>query len=80
MFGRRVPPQIVFTFSVVLAALCGLGAALALRSQSWLWVAVAGVLAVWFGVDAWRSYGWAQNRKRLDAEKAAQNARHHPQR
>lgn len=73
MFGRRVPPHIVFAFSAVLAALCGVWALAAARSGSWVWVALAGVLSLWFAVDAVRSYGWAQQKKRLDAEKRAQN-------
>ncbi|PNY81639.1 hypothetical protein [Deinococcus koreensis] len=80
MFGRRVPPQIVFMFSVVLALLCAIGAVATLRAGNWVWFAILGGLTVWFTVDAVRSYGWARNKKRLDAEKAAQNARHHPQR
>ena len=77
MFGRRVPPQIVFMFSVVLALLCAIGAVAALRSGSWVWIAVLGGLTVWFSVDALRSYGWAQSKKRQDAEKAAQKAAQH---
>lgn len=72
MFGnRRVPPHIVLTFSVLLGALCGVWAFFAARSESWLWAGLAGVLAVWFVVDAVRSYGWNENRKRLAAEKQA---------
>ncbi|MGM9320443.1 hypothetical protein [Deinococcus aquaticus] len=73
MFGRRVPPHIVFASSVALAVLCAVLAFLATQSQSWVWVAVAAVLAVWFAVDAFRSFSWAQAKKRLDAEKASQN-------
>lgn len=80
MFGRRVPPHIVFGSSVALAVLCAVGAFLALQAQAWVWVALAGVLAVWFAVDAFRSFGWAQNKKALDAEKAARDAQNHPKR
>ncbi|THF86447.1 hypothetical protein E7T09_09970 [Deinococcus sp. KSM4-11] len=80
MFGRRVPPHIVFAFSAILAVLCAVGAVLAVLAHGWVWVAVAGVMAVWFAVDAVRSYGWAQNKKALDAEKAARKAQNHPQR
>jgi uncharacterized membrane protein YccC len=73
MFGRRVPPHIVFTFSVALAVLCAVLAFLAAQSQSWVWAGVAAVLAVWFAVDAFRSFSWAQAKKRQDDEKAAQN-------
>ena len=73
MFGRRVPPHIVFAFSVALAVLCAVLAFLAAQSQSWVWAGVAAVLAVWFAVDAFRSFSWAQAKKRQDAEKAAQN-------
>ncbi|MBX8463745.1 hypothetical protein [Deinococcus sp. RIT780] len=73
MFGRRVPPHIVFASSVALAALCAVLAFLATQSQSWVWAGVAAVLAVWFAVDAFRSFSWTQAKKRQDAEKAAQN-------
>ena len=73
MFGRRVPPHIVFAFSVALAVLCAVLAFLATQSQSWVWAGVAAVLAVWFAVDAFRSFSWAQAKKRQDTEKAAQN-------
>ncbi|WP_291430177.1 hypothetical protein [Deinococcus sp.] len=73
MFGRRVPPHIVFASSVALAVLCAVLAFLAAQSQSWVWAAVAAVLAVWFTVDAFRSFVWAQAKKRLDAEQATQN-------
>ncbi|MFC6749888.1 hypothetical protein [Deinococcus aquaticus] len=63
----------MFASSVALAVLCAVLAFLATQSQSWVWVAVAAVLAVWFAVDAFRSFSWAQAKKRLDAEKAAQN-------
>ncbi|MBB5376110.1 putative membrane protein YdbT with pleckstrin-like domain [Deinococcus metalli] len=80
MFGRRVPPHIVFAFSALLAVVCAALALLAVRSHAWVWVAVGAVLAVWFAVDAVRSYGWAQNKKVLDAEKAARNAQNHSKR
>lgn len=78
MFGRRVPPHIVFAFSALLAVLCAAGAVLALQTHAWVWVAVGAILAVWFAVDTVRSYSWAQNKKALDAEKAARNAQNHP--
>ena len=80
MFGRRVPPHIVFGSSVALAVLCAVGAFLAIQAQAWVWVALAGVLAVWFAVDAFRSFGLAQNKKALDAEKAARDAQNHTKR
>ncbi|WP_295820929.1 hypothetical protein [uncultured Deinococcus sp.] len=80
MFGRRVPPHIVFGSSVALAVLCAVGAFFALQAQAWVWVALAGVLAVWFAVDAVRSFGWTQNKKALDAEKDARAAQNHPNR
>lgn len=75
MFGnRRVPPHIVFAFSLLLGVLCAVRAFFAVQSESWLWAGLAGVLAVWFTVDAVRSYGWNQNKKRLAAERAAQQS------
>ncbi len=73
MFGRRVPPHIVFAFSVALAVLCAVLAFLATQSHSWVWAGVAAVLAVWFAVDAFRSFSWVQQKKRLEAEKADRN-------
>ncbi|PTA67404.1 hypothetical protein [Deinococcus arcticus] len=73
MFGRRVPPHIVFLLSLLLAALCGWAAYAALTGGRTVWGVVAALFAVWFVVDAVRSYSWAQNRKQLEAEKAAQS-------
>ena len=73
MFGRRVPPHIVFVLSLLLAVLCAWWAVMAWRSGSLIWAGVAGVLAVWLAFDAVRSYGWAQEKKRRDAEKRRQN-------
>ncbi|MFC4639134.1 hypothetical protein [Deinococcus hohokamensis] len=73
MFGRRVPPHIVFALSLVLAVLCALWAYAAWRAGSLIWAGVAGVLAIWLAVDAVRAYGWAQEKRRLEAEKRRQN-------
>lgn len=73
MFGRRVPPHIVFALSLVLAALCVVPAVRYGLGGRWLPALLWAALAVWFAVDAARSYSWAQNKKRLDAEKRAQN-------
>jgi hypothetical protein len=68
MFGnRRVPPHLVLAFSALLGVLCGLGAFLAVRSDSWGWAGLAGLLAVWFVVDAVRAYGWVRNSKQQPA-------------
>lgn len=73
MFGRRVPPHLVFAFSLLLAALCAWAAFAALTSDRIVWGVLAAVFAVWFAVDAFRSYGWAQAKKRDEAAKRAQN-------
>ncbi|MFC4427857.1 hypothetical protein [Deinococcus navajonensis] len=73
MFGRRVPPHIVFALSLLLAVLCAVWVTAAWRAGSLIWAGVAGVLTVWFAVDAARSYRWAQEKRRLDAEKQRQN-------
>ncbi|GGS01952.1 hypothetical protein GCM10008960_30770 [Deinococcus sedimenti] len=73
MFGRRVPPHLVFAFSLLLAALCAWAAFAALTSNRVVWGVLAAVFAVWFTVDAFRSYGWAQAKKREEAEKRAHN-------
>ncbi|AWT34416.1 hypothetical protein GCM10008956_26030 [Deinococcus arenae] len=73
MFGRRVPPHLVFAFSLLLAALCGWAAYAGVTGGKVVWGIIAAVFAVWFAVDAFRSYGWAQAKKRADAEARAQN-------
>ena len=62
MFGRRVPPNVVFLLSLLLAVVCGLVAYRALSAQSWVTGVIALVLAVWFAVDAVRSYGWTRRK------------------
>lgn len=73
MFGRRVPPHIVFALSLMLAVACAAGAVATFGAGRTFWTVLLAVLAVWFAVDAFRSFSWAQAKKRLDAEKAAQN-------
>ncbi len=69
MFGnRRVPSHIVFTFSVLLAVLLAWGAFSAFKAHAWLWFGLATVLAIWFAVDAVRSYQWTQAKKRQEIE------------
>ncbi|UBV42781.1 hypothetical protein LAJ19_00650 [Deinococcus taeanensis] len=74
MFGRRVPPHIVFALSLVLAALCAWGAYAGLRSGHVVWGALAAIFAVWFVVDALRSYRWAQARRREGPGQAARQS------
>ena len=58
MFGRRVPPRVVFALSLVLAALCLVPAVRYGVAGNWLPALVWGAVAVWFAVDAVRAYGW----------------------
>lgn len=58
MFGRRVPPHIVFVLSVLLAVVCSVPAARYALAQQWVPTAIWAAVAVWFLVDAVRSYGW----------------------
>lgn len=58
MFGRRVPPHLVFLFSLLLALACAVAAFFALRAESWVTGGIGVILAVWFAVDAVRAYGW----------------------
>ncbi|GAA5513492.1 hypothetical protein Dcar01_02230 [Deinococcus carri] len=62
MFGRRVPPHIVFLLSLLLAVLAGVAAFRYLRADNWLPGLLWGAVAVWFLVDAVRSYGWWKGR------------------
>ncbi|WP_019010944.1 hypothetical protein [Deinococcus aquatilis] len=58
MFGRRVPPHLVFLLSLLLALACAVAAFFALRAESWVTGAIGLILGVWFAVDAVRAYGW----------------------
>lgn len=62
MFGRRVPPHIVFSLSVVLALLCAVPAVRYGLAGNWLPALLWGAVAVWFAVDAVRAYGWKQKK------------------
>ena len=58
MFGRRVSVKNVLLFSIVAAVVCAAIALYFALHQSWIGAGILGVLAVWFTVDAVRSYGW----------------------
>lgn len=60
MFGRRVPPHIVFVLSAVFALLCAVPAVRYGLAANLLPALLWGAVAVWFAVDAVRSYGWRQ--------------------
>lgn len=63
MFGRRrVPPNIVFLLSLLLALVCGFVAYQAYMGQKTVMAVIFGILAVWFAIDTVRSFGWI-NRK-----------------
>ena len=62
MFGRRVPPNVVFMLSLLLAVVCGLICYKALRVNNTLGGVIAGVFALWFAVDAVRSFGWTRQK------------------
>ncbi|WP_102125558.1 hypothetical protein [Deinococcus planocerae] len=63
MFGRRVPPHIVFALSVVLALLCAVPAVRYGLTARWLPALLWGAVAVWFAVDAVRAHGWRQQQR-----------------
>lgn len=62
MFGRRVPPNVVFLLSLLLAVVCGLIAYRAFSSGNMVGLVIAGILAAWFAVDAVRSFGWTRRK------------------
>ena len=62
MFGRRVPPNVVFLLSLLLAVVCGLIAYRAFSSGNKVGLVIAGLLAAWFAVDAARSFGWTRRK------------------
>lgn len=55
-----MPVRTVLILSAILALVC-LAACLwaALRGPWWL-ALILGALALWFGVDAWRAWGWSR--------------------
>ncbi|GMA15850.1 hypothetical protein GCM10025871_21810 [Deinococcus metallilatus] len=58
MFGRRVPPNVVFLLSLLLAVLSGVAAFRYARAENWLPALLWAAVAVWFLVDAARASGW----------------------
>ncbi|MFC3860104.1 hypothetical protein ACFOPQ_04915 [Deinococcus antarcticus] len=62
MFGRRVPPNVVFLLSLLLAVVCAFIAYRAFSVDKITAAIIAGAFAVWFGVDAFRSYGWTKRK------------------
>lgn len=63
MFGRRVPPHIVFLLSLLLAVVCGLIAYTAYNADSHIPAGIAGIFSLWFAIDAVRSYMWTRKQK-----------------
>ncbi len=62
MFGRRVPPNVVFMLSLLLAVVCGFIAYKAYTVHNSVAMIVGGIFAVWFAVDAVRSFGWTRRK------------------
>ena len=62
MFGRRVPPNVVFLLSLLLAVVCALVTYSAVRTHNTVGAVLAGLFAVWFAVDAVRSFGWTRRK------------------
>lgn len=71
MFGRRVPPNVVFLLSLLLAVVCGFISYQAYASDRLVGALIAGAFAVWFTVDAVRSYSWT--RQSVPAPKSKQS-------
>lgn len=62
MFGRRVPPRIVFLLSLMLAVLCAVPAVRYGLSGNGLPALLWGAASVWFAVDAVRARGWMRRK------------------
>ena len=62
MFGRRVPPNVVFMLRLLLAVVCGLICYKALSVNNIVGGVIAGLFALWFAVDAVRSFGWTRQK------------------
>lgn len=67
MFGRRVPPHIVFLLSLLLAVVCGLIAYTAYNAGRHIPASIAGIFSLWFAIDAIRSYWWTRKPKEDDS-------------
>ena len=52
----------MFLLSLLLAVVCGLIAYRAFTADNQLGAIIAGLFAVWFAVDAVRSFGWVRRR------------------
>lgn len=61
MFGRRVPVNVIFILSSLLALVCGVIAYHALDQGVHFGGSVALVFAFWFAIDAIRSFFWTQS-------------------
>lgn len=61
MFGRRVPANVVFLLSLLLAVVCALIAYKAFDAHNTIAAVIAGIFALWFAVDAVRSFSWTRN-------------------
>lgn len=62
MFGRRVPPNVVFLLSSLLCIVCAFIAYRAFSIQSTITGVIAAIFAIWFAIDAFRSYGWTKRK------------------
>ena len=62
MFGRRVPPHLVFALSLVFALGCAVPAVCYGLASNLLPALLWAAVAVWFTVDAVRAYGWKQRK------------------
>lgn len=64
MFGRRrVPPNIVFMLSLLLALVCGFVAYQAYMGQRMTMTIIFGILALWFAIDTIRSFSWIKRKE-----------------
>ena len=69
MLGRRrPPPQVIFAFSLLLAALAGFAAYRYGMAENWVPTALWGAIALWLLVDAFRAFGWMKNGRNLPPE------------
>ena len=62
MFGRRVPPNVVFLLSLLLAVVCAFVAYKAMTVNNTWAAIIGGIFAFWFAIDAVRSFGWTRRK------------------
>lgn len=62
MFGRHVPPNVIFLLSILLCIVCIFIAYQAFNIQNTITGIISTFFALWFAIDTFRSYTWAKRK------------------